>query len=134
MVRRDGFSMRRNSQIDIPLQFQRSVGHEISPELKQSSNMSFKSQALRKRYCGEWMQLNLEFRDNSEVAASAAQSPKQLRILSRIRAHYGTVCCYQPKSFDVIARQSKSPSQPSRSAAQNQSRCSGVRHHTGGEH
>src|SRR5579863_2634266 len=79
------------------------------------------------------MKLHFEFCHHSEIAASPAQSPVQIRILFCIGAYDRTVRGYQSESLDVIARQSESAREPSGSAAEDQAGSAGVRNHAGGK-
>src|SRR5579863_4654512 len=80
------------------------------------------------------MEFHFEFCDHSEVAATSTQGPKQVRVLLGIGVYQRTVRCHESEALDVIAGQSKSPGEPSRASAKDQSGGSGVRDDAGGKH
>ena len=83
------------AQVDVPLQFERGVGHEFSPELEQSANMRLRREPFSQRYSGEQMEFHFKFCNHPEIAASPTQSPEQVRIFPRIGTQNLAVCCYQ---------------------------------------
>src|SRR5215469_14367179 len=106
------------AQIDVPLQVKRRLGHELSPELNQSTNDGFGSQSFSQYQRGEGMQSHFKFRDHAEVAASAAQGPEEVRILFCVGAHNGAVGSDQRQLLNVIAGEAEAPREPSRASAQ----------------
>ena len=53
------------------------------------------------------MKSNLELCHNSEVAASSAESPKQVQVLARVATHHGAIGRYERETFNVVARQAE---------------------------
>src|SRR5579871_1527769 len=125
--------MRRKAKIDVQFQIRRRLGHEVPPGFKERANIGLWSQAFRQHYGSERVQPNLKFRHHSKVAAATSQSPEQFRILFSAGTDEGAVGRDESESFYVVARQSESTCEPSRSSAQDQSGGARVRDHSSGK-
>ena len=91
------------AQINVALQIDWRIRHEVSPKFKELADIDFASEALSKGHGGEGVKSHLEFCDDTEVAAASAKSPKQVGVLARVAMRDRAVGGNEGEAFDVIA-------------------------------
>src|SRR5579871_6249107 len=129
----DLLCLRSKGQINVPFQVARRLRHEVSPAGEEAGNIGLRAQSFPQQYRSEWMQPDLKLGYYSEVAPASAQGPKQIGVFGVVAAQKGTIRGHDHERLDVIEGQSKAPSEPSRSSAQNQPRGAGVGNDSGGK-
>ena len=78
------------------------------------------------------MQLELEPRDDAEVAAASAQAPQQVLVLGLARVHEPAVGRHDVGGDEVVAREAELPHRPADAAAEREAGDAGRRHEPAG--
>src|SRR5580704_9463777 len=104
--------VRREDERDIPFQFVRSCGHELSPLLQYANDVVLRAVRGCERRRGQRMQSHFEFGDDAKVSTTSAQCPVKLGIFGAARANQRSIGRDQSKAGNVVARQSEQPCKP----------------------